>query len=195
MLLKCGVGEDSWKSLGLQGDQTISPKGNQSWIFIGGTDAEAPILWPLAAKSWLIRKDPDAGKEWRQEKNGVTEDKMVRFHHRFNGHEFEQALGVGEGQGSLLCCSLWDFAKSQTQLSNWTATTKRHVGPEKKVQCPDLVSDHEADNEVRRMSEAKARAAFYGGSTRLRLRAWLAERTEDAREYFQKCYGGNAPVE
>ena len=69
------------------------------------------------------------------------------------------------------------------------------MGPEKKVQCPDLVSDHEADNEVRRMSEAKARAPFYGGSTRLRLRAWLAERAEDAREYFQKCYGGNAPVE
>ena len=122
MLLNCGVGEDSWESLGLQGDQTISPKGNQSWIFIGGTDAEAPVLWPSAAKSWFIRKDPDAGKDWRQEKNGVTEDKMVRYHHRFNRHESEQALGVGEGQGSLSCCRLWDcrvrhnWATEQQQL-------------------------------------------------------------------------------
>ena len=84
-----------------------SIKGNQSWIFIGGTDAEAeaPILWPPDAKSQLTGKDPDAGKDWGQEK-GITEDKMVGCHHRLNGHEFEQALGDGEGQGSLACCSL-----------------------------------------------------------------------------------------
>ena len=85
----------------------VNPKGNQSWIFIGGTDAEAeaPILWPPNAKSWLIGKDPDAGKDWRQEEKGTTEDEMVGWHHRLNGHEFEQAPGVGDGQGSLTCCS------------------------------------------------------------------------------------------
>ena len=84
----------------------VHPKGDQSWIFIGRTDAEAeaPILWPPDVKSWLIRKDPDAGKYWRQEK-GTTEDKMVWWHHRLNGHEFEQAPGDGEGQESLVCCS------------------------------------------------------------------------------------------
>ena len=72
MLLNCGVGEDSWESLGLQGDPTVYPKGNQSWIFIGRTDAEAetPILWPPDAKNWLTRKDSDAGKDWRQEERG-----------------------------------------------------------------------------------------------------------------------------
>ena len=79
MLLNCGVGEDSWESLGLQGDPTSSPKGNQSWIFTGRTDAEAesPILWPPDAKIWLIGKDPNAGKDWRQEDKGTTEDKMA----------------------------------------------------------------------------------------------------------------------
>ena len=87
----------------------VNPKGNQSWIFIGRTDveAEAPILWPPGAKSWLIRKDLDAGKDWRQEKKGMTEDEMVGWHHRLNAHEFEQAPGDGEGQGSLACCSPW----------------------------------------------------------------------------------------
>ena len=82
----------------------VHPKGNQSWIFIGRTDAEAetPILWPSHVKSWLIGKDSDAGKDWRQEEKGMTEGEMVGWHHRLNGHEFEQALGVGDGQGSLL---------------------------------------------------------------------------------------------
>ena len=87
--------------------QPVDPKGNQSWIFIGRTDAEAetPVLWPSDAKNWLIRKDPDAGKDWRQEEKRMTEDKMVGWHHQFHGHEFEQARGVGDGQGSLVCCS------------------------------------------------------------------------------------------
>ena len=87
----------------------VNPKGNQSWIFIGRTDAEAetPIIGPPDAKSWLLGKDPNAGKDWRQEEKGITEDEMVGWHHRFNGHEFEQVLGVGEGQGSLACCSPW----------------------------------------------------------------------------------------
>jgi len=89
--LDCGVGEDSWEFLGQQGDPTSPSKGNQSWIFIGRTDAEAetPILWPPDAKNWLIGKDPDAGKDWRWEEKGTTEDEMVGWHHWLNGHEFE----------------------------------------------------------------------------------------------------------
>ena len=99
-----------------------NPKGNQSWIFIGRTDAEAkaPTLWPPDTKNWLIGKDPDAGKDWRREK-GTREDKMVGGHHRLDGHEFEQALGVGDGQGSLACCSLWGHKESgMTEQLNWT---------------------------------------------------------------------------
>ena len=83
----------------------VNPKGNQSWIFSGKTDAKAetPILWPPDAKNWLIGKDSDAGKDWKQVEKGTTEDKMAGWHHRLDGHEFEQALGVGDGQGSLAC--------------------------------------------------------------------------------------------
>ena len=83
--------------------QPFNPKGNQPWIFIVRTDAEveAPILWPPDVKSWLTGKDPDAGKDWRQEEKGSTEDEMVAWHHWLSGHEFEQAPGDGEGQGSL----------------------------------------------------------------------------------------------
>ena len=103
--------------------QSVNPKGNQSWIFIGRTDAEAetPKLWPPDVKSWLIKKDPDAGKDWRQEK-GTTKDKMVGWYHRLNGHEFEQALGDGEGQGSLACWSPWGGKESDTteqEIYNW----------------------------------------------------------------------------
>ena len=88
----------------------VNPKGNQSWIFIGRTDAEAeaPTLWPPDVKSQLIRKDSDAGKDWEQEEKGATEDEMVGWHHWLNGHEFEQTPGDSEGQGSLACCSSWD---------------------------------------------------------------------------------------
>ena len=84
----------------------VHPKGNQSWIFIGRTDAEAPILWPPDAKSWHMQR-ADAGKDRRQEEKGMTKDEMAGWHHRLDGHEFEQALGDGEGQGSLACCSPW----------------------------------------------------------------------------------------
>ena len=86
--------------------QTVNPKGNQLWIFIGRTDAEAetPILWPPDVKRWLTGKDPDAGKNWRQEK-GTKEDKMAGWHHQLNGHRCEQTLGSSEGPGSLVCCS------------------------------------------------------------------------------------------
>ena len=87
---------------------SINPKGNQPWIFIGRTDAEAeaPILWSPDVKNWLIGKDPDAGKDWRQEQKGMREDE-IGWHHQLDRHEFEQALGFGDGQGSLACCSPW----------------------------------------------------------------------------------------
>ena len=83
--------------------QPAHPKGDRSWVFIGGTDAEAPILWPSAVKSELTGKDPDAGRDWGQEEKGMTEDEMVGWHHRLDGHEFEQAPGDSEGQGNLVC--------------------------------------------------------------------------------------------
>ena len=105
----------------------VHSEGNQSWISIGRTDAEAEtsILWPLDAKNWVIRKDPDGGKDWRQEEKGTTEDEMVGWHHRLNGHEFEQALGVGEGQGSLVCSSPWGHKELDTteRLNNDNSNT------------------------------------------------------------------------
>ena len=104
------------------GIQTVNPKGNQSWIFIGRTDAEveAAVLWPLE-ENWLTGKYPDAGKDWRQEEKGMTEDEMVGWHHWHNGHEFEQAQGVGDGQGSLACCSPWGHRElDTTEQLNWT---------------------------------------------------------------------------
>ena len=87
----------------------VSPKGNQPWIFNGSTDAEAeaPVLWPPDVKSWLTGKNPDAGNDWGQEEKGATEDEMVGWHHRLNGHEFEQTPGDSEGQRSLVCYSPW----------------------------------------------------------------------------------------
>ena len=101
--------------------QPVHPKGEQSWVFIGRTDAEAetPVLCPPDEKSWLIWKDPDAGKDWRQEEKGTTEDEMVGWHHQLNGHGFGWTPGVGDGQGGLVCCDSWG-RKSQTRLSNWT---------------------------------------------------------------------------
>ena len=103
--------------------QPVHPKGNQSWIFIGRTDAEpeAPILWPPDVKNWLIWKDLDAGKDWRWEEKGTTEDEMVGWHHRLNGHELEQAPGVDD---VLEVCVLQSIgSQSRTWLSNWTELT------------------------------------------------------------------------
>ena len=102
--------------------QPVHPKGNQSWIIIGriGAEAETPILLPPDANNWLIGKDPDAGKDWRWEEKGMTEDEMVGWHHRLKGHEFEQTLGAGDGQESLACCSPWDRKESDmTEWLNW----------------------------------------------------------------------------
>ena len=102
----------------------VNPKGNQPWIFIGRTDAEAetPIHWPPDAKNQLIRKDPDAGTDWRQEEKGATEDEMFGWHHWLNGHESEQAPGDGGGQESLVCCSPWGHKESW--LRDWTTILK-----------------------------------------------------------------------
>ena len=97
--------------------QLVHPKENQSLIFIGRTDAEASILWPPDAKSWLVRKDPVAGKDWRQEEKGTTEDEMVGWCHKLNGHEFEHAPVDGEGQGSLVCCS-----PKELDMTEWKTT-------------------------------------------------------------------------
>ena len=100
----------------------VHSEGYQSWLFIGRTDVEAetPILWPPNAKNWLIGKDPDAGRDWRQQK-GPTEDEMVGWHHQLNGYESEQAPGVVDGQGGLLCCSPWGHKESDmTKWLNWT---------------------------------------------------------------------------
>ena len=101
----------------------VNPKGNQSWIFIGRTDAEAeiPILWPPDAKNWLIGKDLDAGKDWRKEEKGTREDEMVGWNHWLDGHEFEQAPEIGDGQGSLACCSPWGGKElDTTEWLSWT---------------------------------------------------------------------------
>ena len=111
-----------------KGDPT-SPIESFSWVFIGRTDAEdeAPVLCPPDAKSWLVGKDPDAGKDWRRKEKGTTEDEMVGWHHRLNGYEFEQALGVGDGQGDLACGALW-----VKKRHNWAAEQKATPGSEDK---------------------------------------------------------------
>ena len=104
----------------------VNLKWNQSWIFTGKFDAkaEAPILWPPDAKNWLIGKDPDAGKDWKQEEKGMTEDEMVGWHHWLDGHEFEEAPRAGNGQGGLASCSPWGLKESDmTEQLNWTECT------------------------------------------------------------------------
>ena len=119
--------------LGCKKIKPVTPIGNQSKIFIGRTDAEAeaPILRPPDAKNWLTGKDSDVGKDWRQEKKWVTEDEMIGWHHQLHGHESEQALGVGDGQGTLVCCSPWGHKGSymteklnRTELNWWKKTLK-----------------------------------------------------------------------
>ena len=99
--------------------QSVHPKGNQSWIFIGRTDAKAPVLWPPDAKNWLIWKDPNPGKDWRQEEKGMTVDEILGWHCQLDRHEFEQVLGAGDGQGSLVCSSPCGRKESDWTELNW----------------------------------------------------------------------------
>ena len=111
--------------------QPIHPKGDQSWVFIGRTDVEAETLtlWPPDVDSWLIGKDPDAGKDWEPEEKGIMEDEMVGWHHQHNGHGFGWTPGVGDGQGGLACCSSWGRKESDTtERLNWTHMSKNVVG-------------------------------------------------------------------
>ena len=123
MLSNCGVGEDSWESLGLQGDPT-SPFWRRSALgFLWRTDAKAgtPVLWPPHVKSWLIGKDSDAGRDWRQEEKGTTEDEMAGWHYWLDGCESEWTPGVGDGQGGLACCNSWGHKELNTiERLNWT---------------------------------------------------------------------------
>ena len=107
----------------------VSPKGNQPWIFIGRTDAEAeaPKRWPSDAKRWLTGKYPDAWKGWRQEEKGTTQNEIVEWHHQLNGHEFQQALEIGDGQGSLACCSPWGHKESD--MTQWPNNNKKSLKP------------------------------------------------------------------
>ena len=101
----------------------VHSKGNESWVFIERTDAKAetPILWPPHVKSWLIGKDPDAGRDWGQEEKGMTEDEMAGWHHQLDGCESEWTLGVGDGQGGLVCCDSWRRKElDMTEQLNWT---------------------------------------------------------------------------
>ena len=122
MLLNCGVGEDSWESLDYK-IQPIHSKGDQPWVFFGRNDAKAetPVLWPPHVKSWLIGKDTDAGRDWRQEEKGTTEDEMAGWHHWLDGRESEWTPGYGDGRGGLACCDSWGCKESDTtERLNWT---------------------------------------------------------------------------
>ena len=122
VLEKTLEGPLDWKEI-----QPIHPKGDQSWVFIGRTDAEAetPILWPPDVKSWLTGKDSDAGKDWGQKEKGTTEDEMFGWHHRLNGHGFGWTPGIGDGQGGLECCDSWGRKQlDTTEWLNWTERPK-----------------------------------------------------------------------
>ena len=116
--------EDSWESLDSKEIKQVNPKGNQPWIFIGRTDAEAeaPILWPPISKSWLVGKDPEAGRDWGQEEKGRQRMRWLDKHHWLNEHESEQTPGDSEGQGSLAWCS-HGVTKSWIRIGDWTTTT------------------------------------------------------------------------
>ena len=103
--------------------QTVHSKGDQSWVFFGRNDAEAetPVLWSLYAKSWLVGKDSDVGRDWGQEEKGMTKDEMAGWHHWLDGHEFGWTLEVGDGQGGLVCCNSWSCREADTtEQLNWT---------------------------------------------------------------------------
>ena len=122
MHLNCGVGEDLESPMDCKEIQPVHSKGDQSWVSFGRTDAEAetPVLWPPDSNNWLLGRDPDAGKDWRQEEKVTTEGEMVGWHHRLDGHGFGWTLGVGDGQGGLACCGSWGRKElDTTEQLNW----------------------------------------------------------------------------
>ena len=143
MLLNCGVGENSWESFGLQGDQTSQFQRKSPWIFIGRTDAkpEAPILWLPDAKSWLIGKDSDAGKDWGQEEKGATEDEMVRQHHWLNGHVLSKLWETVEDREAWHA-AVPRITKSWTWLSYWTTTSIRKPFPDTQMSPLPYPTNH-----------------------------------------------------
>ena len=128
MLLNCGVGEDSWESLGLQGDPTRPFQRRSVLGVLWRTDAKAetPVLWPPHAKSWLIEKGSDAGRDWGQEEKQMTEER-AGWHHQLDGHEFEWTPGIGDGQGGLACCDSWGRKESDTtERLDWMCLLGKH---------------------------------------------------------------------
>ena len=146
------LGKTLESPLDCKGFQAVHPKGDQSWVFTGRTDAEAetPVLWPPDVKSWLIGKDPDAGRDWGQEEEGTAEDEMAGWHHRLDGHEFEWTPGVGDGQGGLVCCDSWGRKDKpdMTERPNWTELKALWIGVEVPVsacrQVAVIGNDHKA---------------------------------------------------
>ena len=121
--------------------QLVHSEGDRSWVFFGRNDAkaEAPVLWPPHAKSWLIGKHHDAGRDWEQEEKGTTEDEMAGWHHRLDGHEFVWTPGVGDGQGGLACCNAWGHKKSDmTEWLDWTELSQE-VTSQQKPNQPSLI--------------------------------------------------------
>jgi len=132
-------------SLGCKEIKSVNPKENQSWIFIERIDAEAetPKLWLPDVKNWLLRKDPNAGIDWRQKEKGSTEDEMAGWHHWLDGHEFERALEVGDGQGSLACCRPWGCKESDTtEQLNWTELINTWIGSATSLNVNHILGRH-----------------------------------------------------
>ena len=183
LLKKTGVGEDSPESLDCKEIQSVhpNPKENHTWIFIGRTDAEAPILWPSDVKDWLIGKNPDAQKDCRQEEKGATEDEMVGWHHRLDRHEFEQAPEVGDGQGSLACCSPWGRRVGHDWATELNKTERLCTHPSVKIAEVDPLntflsfSSYPFDHTqlLRSTQQSWRTCSSFSASLQLSITAWL----------------------
>ena len=167
----------------------VNPKGNQSWIFIGRTDteAEAPILWPSDVKKWFTGKDSDSGTDSWQEEKGTTQDEMVGWYHWINRHEFEQALGDGEGQWNLACCNLWGGI--ELDVTEWLNNSKKN----KVTLWPVYVKDGSVNLwEKKSIVEVAQNLKFlnWGWQTILRTYSWTqqewTERLHRARESLKE---------
>ena len=137
--------------------QPVHPKGDQSWVFIGRPDAEAesPILWPPDVKSWLIVKDPDAGKNWQQKEKGTTEDEMAGWHHGLHGRQSEWTLGVGDGQGGLAFCDSWGIKElDMPEWLNWTEL-KMLLLSQLKSSWGQILTDGSVDSIIKEISARK----------------------------------------